>query len=520
MGRGGRQSGMATAMLAATAALALSTQQAAVTATPECAAMDLVNYNVSDYIRWSGTSDRLYLENGACLTVGDIYEARGDKLGPIYPFDEESQTIARNVTGSWYLSSTLYVTQGSTLVVQGTEFGGDCDHLLLESSPDKFINLRAHGGDIWIEGTHVESWDLGSGGVDEDDRDGRSYISALSEVITDPTETCDGAAKNDMGEARLDILDSEINHLGWYDSESYGIAYKVRGFCKDLSNPEIFDEVNVRGDILRSHIHHLYFGHYSYGHEGGNFSYNEVHDNIGYGFDPHDDSDHLTIHNNHVYNNGWHGIIASKRCDHVSIQNNVVHNNGKNGLMLHRSSDYATVKNNTAYGNLDAGLALYESSNCEVVDNRFYYNKYGVRFSMGSSNNQVYQNKILINGVHEKYAIFMYRGGDIPGVHGSDGRPRYNHVYNNTLMSDDETVKMIESDDNIIEGNVMSGRVSRFRDSVNNLWKGNMVPGVYDYKMQSSSCFDPKSDMSAPEEFYDEDFSYKFEYGDGFFCGV
>lgn len=59
MGRGGRQSGMATAMLAATAALALSTQQAAVTATPECAAMDLVNYNVSDYIRWSGTSDRL-----------------------------------------------------------------------------------------------------------------------------------------------------------------------------------------------------------------------------------------------------------------------------------------------------------------------------------------------------------------------------------------------------------------------------------------------------------------------------
>ena len=34
----------------------------------------------------------------------------------------------------------------------------------------------------------------------------------------------------------------------------------------------------------------------------------QVHDNIGYGFDPHDDSDHLTIHNNHVYNNGWHGI--------------------------------------------------------------------------------------------------------------------------------------------------------------------------------------------------------------------
>ena len=45
-----------------------------------------------------------------------------------------------------------------------------------------------------------------------------------------------------------------------------------------------------------------------------------MHDNSGYGFDPHDDSDFLTIHDNEVYNNGYHGIIASKRCNGVSIQ--------------------------------------------------------------------------------------------------------------------------------------------------------------------------------------------------------
>lgn len=38
-----------------------------------------------------------------------------------------------------------------------------------------------------------------------------SYISAISEVVLDPTETCLGRAKTNMGEARLDILDSEIN---------------------------------------------------------------------------------------------------------------------------------------------------------------------------------------------------------------------------------------------------------------------------------------------------------------------
>ena len=117
-----------------------------------------------------------YLQNGACVTLGDIYEARAHRPGPVYPFDERTQSIAANVTGSWYLASSLYVTQGSTLLVQGTAFGGDCDHLLMESSPDKFINLRAHGGDIWIEGTHVESWDLGAGHVDEDDGDGRRCV--------------------------------------------------------------------------------------------------------------------------------------------------------------------------------------------------------------------------------------------------------------------------------------------------------------------------------------------------------
>lgn len=41
--------------------------------------------------------------------------------------------------------------------------------------------------------------------------------------------------------------------------------------------------------------------------------------NIQYGFDPHDDSDFLNIHDNTVYNNGNHGIIASKRCASCAV---------------------------------------------------------------------------------------------------------------------------------------------------------------------------------------------------------
>ena len=90
--------------------------------------------------------------------------------------------------------------------------------------------------------------------------------------------------------------------------------------CKDLSNTDLFDDVNVYGNIYDSDIHHNRFGIYTYGHQQGDWRRNKMHDNSGYGFDPHDDSDFLTIHDNEVYNNMYHGIIASKRCNGVSIQ--------------------------------------------------------------------------------------------------------------------------------------------------------------------------------------------------------
>lgn len=74
---------------------------------------------------------------------------------------------------------------------------------------------------------------------------------------------------------------------------------------------------------------------------------------------------------------------------------------------------------------------------------------------MGSSDSVAYSNQIVINGEGEKYAVFMYRGEDEPDVQGSDGRPRRNHIYNNELIADENTVKIMDSDDNIIEVSVM-----------------------------------------------------------------
>lgn len=74
----------------------------------------------------------------------------------------------------------------------------------------------------------VFSWDEDAESYDEDYEDGRSYISVISEIITDEDEDCDGRAKKTMGEARMDIVNTEIGYLGHYDSEAYGLTWKVR----------------------------------------------------------------------------------------------------------------------------------------------------------------------------------------------------------------------------------------------------------------------------------------------------
>lgn len=76
------------------------------------------------------------------------------------------------------------------------------------------------------------SWDETAGTYDTNVDDGRSYISVISEVTDE--QTCLGAAKKNMGEARMDIVSSEMAYLGYYQSESYGLTWKVSLFFRTV----------------------------------------------------------------------------------------------------------------------------------------------------------------------------------------------------------------------------------------------------------------------------------------------
>lgn len=253
----------------------------------------------------------LDFEEGGCATLTDLYNERSDNngaKGPIYILDDNNDVIEgpTEPTGKWLLKGELYVEDGSILYVHGTSIGGDCDELRIQSDEDGlFHELRGYGGSLSFRSTLVTSWDTTEKTPDTNHDDGRSFVNCVSEKAN--LTSCVGQSKNDMGECRMDIIDSEMGHLGFFDSESYGLTWKVRGFCVDKSNPEVFDETNVYGNIMNSDIHHMYYGMYSYGHQGGVWTDNIMRDNIQYGFDPHDDSDYLTIARNTVYNNGNHG---------------------------------------------------------------------------------------------------------------------------------------------------------------------------------------------------------------------
>ncbi|CAM9395437.1 unnamed protein product [Ectocarpus sp. 4 AP-2014] len=423
--------------------------------------------------------DTAYFKSGGCATLTDLYNAQDGK-GPLWVLDSNDNKVdgaggSAKPTGRWLLTSNLKIEDDATLFVEGTGRGGDCDVLRIESTGSKYWEMFGHGGNMYFEGTKVTSWDTSKGQEREYKKnEGRSFIRCITQY--DDNYSCSGGSNKDMGTCRMasfDIIDSTMGNMGYDASESYGLTWKVRGLCKDLSNLKLFDTRNVYGDIKNSDIYGMYYGMYSYGHEGGVWTNNKMHDNVQYGFDPHDDSDNLVIAHNVVYNNGNHGIIASKRCNNVEIYDNEVYGGGQAGIFLHRSSDNAKVYDNYIHDNDDAGIAFLESFDADIYDNRIVNCKYGIRLSLGSGDNDITNN--TFDDI-SKYGLYTYKGSDSPDV--SNGRPKGNKFEGNTVSNTKVGVLGKEGDDNIFKNNVfINVDTFEFEKSKGTEWTGNSLGG-------------------------------------------
>lgn len=58
--------------------------------------------------------------------------------------------------------------------------------------------------------------------------------------VPEEGQTCEGVAQKDRGMCRMDILESQMDHLGYDATESYGITWKVCGHVDTLLLSFIF----------------------------------------------------------------------------------------------------------------------------------------------------------------------------------------------------------------------------------------------------------------------------------------
>ncbi|HEY0552208.1 MAG TPA: right-handed parallel beta-helix repeat-containing protein, partial [Verrucomicrobiae bacterium] len=412
--------------------------------------------------RWSETSYRIYVTGPGSATLSDVKAGMPNaKLTQVTP-------------GVWHLRANLVMENGARLVLHGTKIGGDVNELRLQSNntgePNSFVYVSADWGSIDIRSTSITSWDDAVNGPDtESGALRRAFIRVRSSLDSD------GVTPR---ESRMDILDSDIGYLGSHDAEAYGLVWKV------IESPvssygaltNLYNLVNVYGDIIHSRVHHNYFGHYSFGSFGQRLADNEMDHNVGYGFDPHDDSDYLVIENNNVHHNGWHGIIASQRCNNTIIRNNTSWSNGRNGIMLHRYCNDSLIENNRCFHNGDSGVALFDNARTIVRGNICLQNfNAGIRMSVGSQDNLI-ENNEFANGAN--YGLYLYQGGDLP-FPGDDGHPKRNRFINNRIHHNANVgLFLTTGDDNLFAGNIFEANYGSLvlENGKRNRFESNAIP--------------------------------------------
>jgi parallel beta-helix repeat protein len=303
---------------------------------------------------------------------------------------------------------------------------------------DSFTSLRVYDGELVLDGVRVTSWDPtandGQGDYDRDISNGRSYL----------------LAKYD---ARMDIISSEVSYLGSPDGESYGVSWR------DTNTGVASDELRTRvtGDVISSTMSYNYYGIYTYQASHMTFRGNTFHNNISYGFDPHDYTHHVLVEDNEAYENGNHGFIISRGCNNFIFRNNRSYNNrytvddrdnNAHGFMLDPGSPNSAypqapisdtlLEGNEAWGNDGYGLRVLGSVDNTIRDNIFRDNLQGITLEQESTGNVVEDNTISNNLL---YGIYLIGGSD------------NNTIHDNQIMGSGRHGIYLKTGHNIVTGN-------------------------------------------------------------------
>ena len=262
--------------------------------------------------------------------------------------------------GEWLLGADLVVLSGASLHVSAPTV----NWLKVASGGGTFVSITALGGGVDISGSCVTSWDDAAQEVDEQYRDGRSFLLAR-----------DGAT--------MTIDKAEIRYLGFGEAESYGLSWRTEG---------------TSGYITNSVVSHLFYGLYTFEVSGLRVQDNEFHHNVLYGVDPHTRSRNLLIEHNVVHDNGKHGIILAEEITDSVIRGNIAYANAHHGIVMYLGSDRNLVEGNETFRNAAQGINVNESKSNTIRNNTVYDNsESGIGISQTSMDTLVEGNEVRGN---------------------------------------------------------------------------------------------------------------------------
>ena len=227
------------------------------------------------------------------------------------------------------------------------------------------VFFGGQGANVRFDGVEVTSWDPETGAPDEEPVDGRPFVLYQEG-------------------SRLDILGSQMSYLGSDRGSAYGVTWRLAGST---------------GEVLDSTFDHNFFGVYTFKAADIVFRGNVFHNNVLYGFDPHDYTTGLVVEDNEAYGNGSHGFIASRFVVDSLFRGNHAHDNAGNGMVMDFRSDRNRIESNLVENNDKDGIVLLGSGDNVVSGNTVRGNRVGVRVNnLDSIGNTVSSN--LIEGNH------------------------------------------------------------------------------------------------------------------------
>jgi hypothetical protein len=200
---------------------------------------------------------------GEVFTLTDIRNAlSANTIFGTEPADAVQLVDATNKT--WMLNVRLNVEEGATLNLIGG--AGDVNWLRLKSGAAGIVWIKALNSTLTIRDTHVSSWDPATGTYDHTTPGGpgtggtepRAFIAARSvyasgRAWTSPTACSVNGGTRDAYEARMDVINSRVDYLGYNGAEAYGMTWKVYSTDTTLvSSRELYNRADVFGTISNS----------------------------------------------------------------------------------------------------------------------------------------------------------------------------------------------------------------------------------------------------------------------------